>query len=216
MRLETNGVHTVIIEGVSLTGKTQLIRSVTAHPRYRQRHNLSTLILSEHYTQRHLESRPHVATADSLNTLQKGIQTVANLHTLLQDTSWEASGQLAHRMQVILERFHLTHVCSYPTVTWLDVELIDQALASLYAKLLIAYANERTIAVRLSQSSRNQMWTDYVNGTYGGERAFCTHLMRQQDQYLDLARKSRLPHTVIDLSEPSDTVVHLVLDHLHL
>jgi ABC-type glutathione transport system ATPase component len=115
------GTCGLILEGVSGSGKTTILQALLRSGRYLERGHLSSLVLTEHHTQRVLEPkqrREGLSVKDNVGLLRRHVETIGALEAHLRRTDWTARARTRHRVSYVLERFHLTHVCHYPHVAW--------------------------------------------------------------------------------------------------
>jgi hypothetical protein len=213
----------VVIEGTVCAGKSTLLRALLAHPSYVNRPGLSSLVLTEHHTQRVLEgrgARASLTPADHMALLCDHLDYVAGLHARLSAMrAWRSERRQNPRLGVVLERFHLTHALAYEHLGWEHVEGVDARLAELGFALCLIVASPAELRRRLSEE-RGAAWTAFL--TEPGTRdhlppgssweARIDALLRQQDGYRALAARSRLPVLEIDTSHaaPADSAAAIL------
>lgn len=102
----------VLLEGVACSGKSSLLAALLSHPSFVARKGLSSVILTEHYTQRVLESKgPRAAlrVEDNVALLREHAHYIAKLEARLRAMRrWQEEDLANPRMTVVIERFHLT------------------------------------------------------------------------------------------------------------
>lgn len=157
----------VIIEGVACSGKSTLLRGLLAHPSYVGRPGLSSLVLTEHRTQRVLEgSGPRAAlmAADNIELLRSHVTYPRSLHGRLARMSrWQDEQARNPRLAGVFERFHISHVLTYEHLCWEDMIVLDRELADLGFELCLVMASPSELRHRLLHDRAG--W-----GTFLGER----------------------------------------------
>ncbi len=217
----------VVIEGVACSGKTSALHSLVRHPAFVERPGSSSLVLSEHHTQRVLEglaARSELKTANSVDLLNEHVGYVRGLRArLLGVQRWSRDNAANPRFVVVFERFHLTHVLNYDDVVWRDVAGIDAELAEMGFDLCVLTARRMELEQRLA--ARGADWSAFLAeqgqrhriddaAHFGGKVGY---FVEQQEELLALAERSRMPTTVLDTSTLSlDQVVSRLLDVLAL
>ena len=107
----------LILEGVPGTGKTTLLKSILRSPRYVDRSFLSTIVLSEHQTQRVLEAKEEeegLNRHDNVALLEGHVTYVGGILRGLEGMPRCANGRTNNRVT-----YH------YPHVDWKDVAHIQ-------------------------------------------------------------------------------------------
>jgi thymidylate kinase len=200
----------LILEGVSGSGKSALLRELIRSERFVQRSFHSTIVLSEHQTQRVLERKERergLTPADNLALLNQHVAYLESLRDGLEQMQWCQANLTDMRIPYLLERFHFTHVYHYPYLTWQEVESIDQRLARLNCKVCVFTADAPTLEQRII-TDRTGPFRDYIKrfGATNGE--IVQHYLDQQERLLALCRQSNLETRVVDTSsdEISQTV----------
>lgn len=192
----------LILEGISGTGKTSLLRGILAHPVWQNKNSLSSVVLTEHQTQRVLERKAReegLVLNDHLNLLGSHIGYLEDLNAQLDQMQWCQAGQTAMRIPFLLERFHLTHGTDYNHITWSHLESLDSRLAPLNGKIVLLTASPAALKQRLF-SRRNEAWRSYIQrfGSTPGE--ILDYYVSRQEQLIHLADKSCLEVMRFDTS----------------
>ena len=100
----------LILEGISGTGKTTLINSMLRTNSFTEKTYLSSIILSEHHTQRVLEKKEReqgLTREDNIRLLNSHVNYISSLYSQLDQMSWCRKKSTAMRIPYLLERFHL-------------------------------------------------------------------------------------------------------------
>jgi thymidylate kinase len=200
----------VVLEGVACAGKSSLLRALLAHPTYITRQGSSSVVLTEHHTQRVLEGRgprAGLTAADNVGLLRTHVEYLRALSgNLARVRAWRENRRPNPRLSAILERFHLSHVLGYHHLAWDDVQDVDRDLAALGFHLCLVVASPDELRRRLA--GRGEQWGTFLGepGVLGrlddpeNTAARADHFIDQQDQLRALAVRSRLPVTEIDAS----------------
>ena len=205
----------LIIDGVSGTGKTTLLKSILRSKRYVNRSFLSTIILSEHQTQRVLEAKEQkegLSQQDNLALLESHVGYLSGILGSLKQMPWSSNGRTNMRVTYLIERFHFTHVYHYAHMGWKDVTHIDSQLAALKCKLCLITAEPQIIVDRI-MGGRNPAWREYIRRFGEKPTNVADHFRAQQDSLLDLCKISTLESNIIDTSSAGvEESVEQVLD----
>ncbi len=156
----------LILEGVSGSGKTTILEALLRSERYLGRGHLSSLVLTEHQTQRVLEPKQRtkgLSVEDNVALLRRHVGTISALEAGLRGTGWSDRNRVRHRVCYVLERFHLTHVCHYPHVGWDDVEDLDRTLARLGCKLCLLTADRSVLEGRVTDGRDDLEWRTHLS-----------------------------------------------------
>jgi hypothetical protein len=208
-------VSGLLLEGVSGSGKTALLRALLDGNDFASGGPLSTMILTEHQTQRVLEKRDReqgLTVVDNLGLLEGHVGYLESLNARLEAMEWCRKGQTNQRVRFVLERFHLTHVVQYEHMTWPMLEDIDRRLADLRATLVLLLVDEAALHDRLF-SGRDEAWLSYMQ-RFGKTRGkIVAHFMRQQEEYVALADRSSLRSITVETGRlRASEAAHVVLD----
>jgi hypothetical protein len=146
------------------------------------------------------------------------------------------------RLVAVLERFHLSHLLNYQHLAWADVVGIDEQLAAIGFHLCLVTASAPELERRFAadrgegdegpagpeqgapRASRDAPWGSFL--AEEGQRhrlaappssaaEAAAYYIRQQDEALALAARSRLPQVRIDTTTtPAEAAAEQVLDVL--
>ncbi len=197
-------VSGLILEGVSGSGKTTVLETLLRSERYLGRGHLSSLVLTEHQTQRVLEPKQKtegLSVEDNVTLLRRHVETVVALEAGLRRTDWADRGRVRHRVCYVLERFHLTHVCHYPNVGWGDVEMLDRTLARLGCKLCLLTADRSVLQERVTDGRGEPEWRTHLSSFGADRHEISDHYAAQQEKFLELSQASSIPSIVVDTSK---------------
>jgi thymidylate kinase len=205
----------IILEGISGSGKTAVLNALLKSERYTNRNYLSSLILSEHQTQRVLERKDReqgLVKQDNIELLQNHIDYISEINNRLSEMAWCDNKSTAMRFPYFLERFHLTHVVQYSHINWKDVKQFDEKLAILNCRLCILTIDRNSISERIL-SRQNTGWQEYIRRFGNNEHEITDHFVKQQNDLLELAEKSRLETLTIDTgTKEADETVDTLAD----
>lgn len=193
----------LILEGVSGSGKSTVLEATLRSESYLDRGYLSSVVLSEHHTQRVLEAKERsegLNVEDNVALLRQHLDVVHTMHSRLQRMQWGALGKLRHRACYAMERFHLTHVCHYEHMRWEYVKDIDEALSEIGCKLCLLRVDDGEIEERVVSLRRNQEWRAYLGSRGPTGDHLVDYYVTQQEQLLDLCEASSMPCTTINTS----------------
>ncbi len=192
----------LIIEGISGTGKTTVLKELLRSNQYLNRKYLSSLVLSEHHTQRVLEKKDHEGTItpdDNINLLMSIVHILKVFSDGLNHRDWISQDYVEHRFIYILERFHFTHVYQYEHMNWELAKPIDNELHNLGAKLCILTVNDIQLRERLFRR-KNPCWMKYLKKFGATEEEIVARFMRDQEKILEMSKDSALPTIIVDTS----------------
>jgi hypothetical protein len=198
----------IILEGVAGSGKSSLLKALLAHPKFANRPGASSLILTEHHTQRVLEGfgpRASLRAEDHVGLLREHVDYVTGIASRLDRmTRWKRDALTNPRLTAVIERFHLTHALNYEHVEWQDVAELDSRMAHLGTQLCLVTAHPEELRRRLV--SRGPSWGGFLNEP--GQRRRLTgsptlaervdYFIAQQQALFELAKRSAMQRLEID------------------
>jgi thymidylate kinase len=205
----------LILEGICGTGKTTLFRSLIQSQRFIQKSFLSSIILSEHQTQRVLERKEReegLVRSDNISLLDQHVTYLEIVRDRLEQMQWCTNNRTNMRIPFILERFHFTHVHHYDHISWEDVQGIDSRLAKLNCKLCLLTVDDSMLRHRII-TSRNTEWRDYLSRYGETDNLIIAYYSKQQSTLHALCDQSALETLVVDTTESSvEETLDQVLD----
>lgn len=203
----TNGL---IVEGIAGTGKSSAIRALLASEAWTKKPYLSSIVLSEHQTQRVLESRQargELCVQDHLTLLWNIVTMLEQFQSGLCQMDWAERSRSGHKLPFLLERFHFSHVFHFDELEWDHVREIDRRLAALNTKVCILALDRAALRERIL-GDRKKEWQPYLRGLGDSEEAILDYFWRRQERLLELSRRTQLPCRIIDTSNtPVERVV---------
>ena len=206
----------LIIEGVSGTGKTAVLDNLLRHTFLTDLPASSRLVLTEHHTQRVLESKEQAGSLQPRHHIELLDSIVTFLETLqarTRERGWKQESLMDTDLFFILERFHLSHVFRFPHLFWDDVVPIDSRLHAVGARLCLLTANEASLEKRLF-ARKHACWNQYLK-QYGDTPAqIVESFAGRQKLAIHLCTQSSLPSTILDTSDLSTSQITEALLHL--
>ena len=207
----------VILEGVACSGKSSLLRALLSHPSFVDRAGASSIVLTEHHTQRVLESkvpRALLRVQDNVCLLREHTDYLGKVAGRVRRmTRWQEENLSNPRVIAVIERFHLTHVLNYEHLDWAHVADIDGLLAEIGMRLCLVTTAPNELRRRI-RDDRAGAWGAFLSEP-GQRGAFAEHpsdeekagyFVQQQDALLALAERSRIPKCEIDTTTMSPLV----------
>ncbi len=198
----TWNLNGLILEGISGSGKTSVLKRLLAHDAWITKPFTSSLVLSEHHTQRVLEAKERnegLHVNDHLMLLANILDFVEQIHKHAGQMDWAERQKHNHKLPYLLERFHFTHVYHYPYMTWNKVDTIEHRLLNLNAKVCVLTIDKVAIEQRIF-GDRNKQWASYLQRYGSTKKRIINHFTTQQQQLFRLCELTRLPILVIDTS----------------
>jgi hypothetical protein len=182
--------------------------------RFVSRAGASSIVLTEHHTQRVLESkgpRAQLRVQDNVLLLREHTDYFSKVAGRIgRMARWQGANLGNPRMVAVIERFHLTHVLNYEHLDWAHVVDIDAQLAELGIYLCSVIAAPSELRRRLS-SDRADAWGSFLSepgqrgcfAEHPSDEAKARYFAKQQEALLTLAERSRMPKFQVDTTETS-------------
>jgi thymidylate kinase len=210
---ESWNISGLILEGICGTGKTTIFHSLLQSERFVHKSFLSSIVLSEHQTQRVLEQKEReegLLLSDNVSLLNEHVTYLESLNNRLDQMSWCQNNRTNMRLPYVFERFHFTHVYHYDHVCWEDVQEIDSRLANLNCKLCLFTMDDSFLKHRIIES-RDSDWRDYLKRYGETDEEILEYYAVQQEMLSGLCEKSKLDTLIVDTT---DTSVQDTLDQV--
>lgn len=193
-------VSGLIIEGISGTGKTSVLKSLLKHREFLDKPFISSVVFSEHQTQRVLEYKEKtkgLKPADNIGLLTGIVETLELFNNRLGQTDFLKRKRGNHKLVYLLERFHLTHIYHYDHMGWEMVKGIDKRLNKLNAKMCVLKVKNEIIEDRII-TNRKKGWVDYLKRYGKTKEEIVKYYIERQEEVLVMSELSSLPTIVID------------------
>ncbi len=191
----------LIIEWIAGTGKTTFLKNFLKSKQWINKQNLSSLVLSEHYTQRILEKKDKqswLLKQDNINLLNNILLQIESCAQNSVQLEWLGND---HNFLFILERFHLTHVYRYDHINWEDVTDIDRRLNNVNAQICLFVIEKDDIKPRIIDEYIKFWWWDYLKNYGNNEKDIIENYWNKQQLLLKTAQKSCIPIKIINTSK---------------
>lgn len=204
----------VILEGVACSGKSSLLRALLSHPSFVGRAGASSIVLTEHHTQRVLESqgpRARLQVHDNVRLLREHSDYLGTVAARIgRMTSWQEKNSGNPRVTAVIERFHLTHVLNYEHVDWAHVADIDARVAAIGIRLCVVTAAPHELRRRIREE-RAGAWGSFLRepgqrghfAEHPNDEAKVRYFVEQQEALLTLAERSRMLKSQVDTTRTS-------------
>ena len=176
------------------------MRAIRNHLSIRESRFDSLLIISEHHTQRVLETGSRNGTltlVDHHTLLNEHLEYIETRLHWLSGADWCDPEQEAHYLFFILERFHLTHVIHYDYIDWRQMQDIDHRLDPIGGKLILLTSEYDSLRKRFFRENTNPHWRNYIRRFGSSETEILEFFVQRQNQYIELADRSVLKHQIL-------------------
>ncbi|MEN1758993.1 hypothetical protein [Anoxynatronum sibiricum] len=209
----------IILEGISGSGKTEVLQALLHHPLLNTLSAASRLILTEHHTQRVLElqeQRRRLQPEDHIALLEELTSFIEGCAARTLGRGWNENQLASHDLFFLLERFHLTHVFRFPHMKWDHVKEVDQRLKPLGTILCLLTVDAETLEKRLF-SRQHTCWLQYLKQYGDTPAAIVDTFMKRQEEARRLSQSSCLPILEINTSsKTASTVAQQIITTLSL
>lgn len=196
-------VKGLIVEGIAGSGKSSAIRAILDSEVWRKKGYISSIVLSEHQTQRVLEARERTGELkkeDHFDLLSDIVGMIEKYQQKLGRMDWASRNREAHKLPFLLERFHFSHVFHYPDMIWEDVAGIDQRLSALDAKVCVLTIDEDLMFERIVKDTHKNGFQSYIRQFGNSDEEVVLHFQKQQEYLFELLKRSVLPIQIINTS----------------
>lgn len=202
---ENWNISGLIIDGICGTGKTTIFSSILQSERFVQKTFLSSVVLSEHQTQRVLERKEReegLTQSDNVSLLDQHVTYLEHMRDRLDQMQWCENKRTNMRIPYVIERFHFTHVYHYDHMTWQDIKDIDSRLAKLNCRLCLLTMDDSVLEHRII-ASRDLEWREYLKRYGKTDGEILEYYSMQQKMLRALCEKSQLDIFVVDTTNTS-------------
>lgn len=202
---ETWNMSGLILEGVSGTGKSTILRALNQSDRFIHKSFLSSIVLSEHQTQRVLERKEReegLTQSDNVALLDQHVTYLECMRERLEQMQWCDNNRTNMRIPYVFERFHFTHVHHYNHMSWSDVQGIDLRLAKLNCKICLFAVDDSILENRII-TGRDSDWRGYLARYGKTNEEIIEYYVAQQKQVRDLCDESALETLIVDTTNSS-------------
>lgn len=199
----------VVIDGISASGKSLLLQALQRKA-LDQRPNFSTLVLTEHLTERFFENRNVSQTQVHLH-VARILRVSDELKALQAESPFPEAGK---RVTIMVERLFLTLMGrGLMTADFFSehAALVESTAPQCVLLLVPPGQIEQRIAQTLTH--RNTGWCAYIESLGGIERA-AEHFERQQDKLLQLNEllSKYVPTHTIQVADTAELTRNAILE----
>ncbi len=190
----------VILEGIPAVGKSRVLAALRERPSFQRR--LSTLVLSEHYTERAVEGEEDVAAVRYQRLMYRLLAALEPLRVLSSQGRVFDNGGDKARLRYVFERFHLTNVLTHGGGNPGMLREIENAMRIYHPVTFLLVVEATEIADRLADTlpRRNDGWREFLFRHGETMADVAAYYAEQQAGYRELAGASSLPTLELDLS----------------
>lgn len=185
----------LVLEGIVGSGKTTVIRYLR---KYFIEKDCSTLILTEHDTERPMEPFRSSNPLESISHLNRLLSIIETIHEIQKPVHADP----LHEMYFVFERFHLSHCLDIAGLEKFHLYSdIDSRLHTFCAKLVVLSIPGNAIEERsvvTTKQHRNEKWSHYLNQIASTDEGVARHYLAQQEDLFKLCQKSKIPSMVVD------------------
>ena len=187
----------LVLEGIVGSGKTSVIRHLK---KYFYEKDCSSLILTEHLTERPMEPLSSANPANSVFHLDRLMNVIETLY----NTKKSEPKNSFSNPYFVFERFHLSHCLDIAGFEQFNLYYsIDTRLNEHGAKLVVLSVPENAIEERCIVSTRRWRdikWGNYLNSIAENDAGAAEYYKIQQKRFFTLCQKSEIPSMVVDTS----------------
>lgn len=202
----------LILEGIPAVGKSCALQALRACPEFQQR--LSTLILSEHYTERAVEHVEEVAPVRYERLMYRLLAALEPLRVLGVEGPVFADGGAKARLRYVFERFHLTNILAHANGDLAMLHRVENTLRVYQPVTVLLTVDPAEIEPRLQDTlaRRNPGWQTWLLRQGRDLPAVAAHFADQQQRYRELLAAASLPGYELNVSELGYETVALRLN----
>ena len=196
-------INGLIIEGICGTGKSTLLKRISRHPVFTKKQFQSSIILTEHHTQRILEATEKTRSLkkeDNLELLNGHVEYLEKINSGLEKMDWRERNRINHQICYLFERFHFTHVSHYDHMQWDFVKKLDERLSLINCKVVILKMSPESMKTRIIEE-RDAGWLKYLSRYGNTDDEIVTYFIKQQNELLKMSQKTKMPVLLIDTTE---------------
>jgi len=186
-------VRGVVLEGLSYTGKTSVLKALKQVQANQENSERSVLVLGEHYSQQ-LQTINGVQTSLSCDEHAQLLNERIGCIEKLNDWAvYLGEGNRRSRgLFFVLERFHLNHRSAYNDSVHIDS--IEKRLLELGCACILLTVSPDSIRERILHRDNENIKRKNIGSV-------CDEWITTQERFIELEHESIVPTTVIDTSE---------------
>lgn len=175
-------MSSIIIDGISNTGKTTLIKNIQTKIIETGKYKYSNFFISEHLTERFFEEKNV-----NVDMVAEHIINILNIIKSLNDFHANSPFSSKNIVRIYIERLFATFY-SRGLLTEEFFIKNGELISSLRIRHILLYISKNDLKNRLEETfkTRNDIWKNYVNAN-GGISKFVDDLLNKQDIMLNFS-----------------------------